>query len=181
MSFSFKQAQQIVRQLEHLNLSEKRKRQYGILFLLASASGLRCSELFALKLNDLDFEAKTIRVDESSDQRNKGKVGPCKNVSAYRTVLLYDREGKEALRLLKNFVKNNDSRHGLIFHSNNDTPLIETNVIHDGLHPALKALGLAQAGLHAFRHGCNRRWELAGLNPAVLRQQMGHSSARMMA
>jgi hypothetical protein len=25
-------------------------------------------------------------------------------------------------------------------------------------------------GLHAFRHGCNRRWELAGLNPAVLRQ-----------
>ena len=61
----------------------------------------------------------------------------------------------------------------------NDTPLIETNVLHDGLHPALKALNLPQAGLHAFRHGCNRRWELAGLNPAVHRQQMGHSSAAM--
>jgi integrase len=35
--------------------------------------------------------------------------------------------------------------------------------------------------MHAFRRGCNRRWELAGMNPAVLRQQMGHSSAAMTA
>ena len=28
---------------------------------------------------------------------------------------------------------------------------------------------------------CNRRWELAGMNPAVLRQQMGHSSSAMTA
>jgi integrase len=42
-------------------------------------------------------------------------------------------------------------------------------------------LSLPKAGMHAFRHGCNRRWELAGLNPAVLRQQMGHSSATMTA
>jgi integrase len=54
-------------------------------------------------------------------------------------------------------------------------------VLHDGLHPALKALNLPKAGLHAVRHGCNRRCELSGLNPAVLRQQMGHSSAAMTA
>jgi len=47
------------------------------------------------------------------------------------------------------------------------------------LHPALKALGLPKGGFHAFRRGCNRRWELAGYNPAIIRQQMGHSSARM--
>ena len=33
--------------------------------------------------------------------------------------------------------------------------------------------------MHAFRHGCNRRWELAGVNAAVLRHQMGHSSNAM--
>jgi len=69
--------------------------------------------------------------------------------------------------------------NGLIFRSRRNTPLLETNVLHDGLHPALKALGLPKAGLHAFRRGCNRRWELSGLNPAVIRQQMGHSSERM--
>jgi integrase len=36
-----------------------------------------------------------------------------------------------------------------------------------------------RSGVHAFRYGCNRRWELSGMNPAVLCQQMGHSSAVM--
>ena len=54
-------------------------------------------------------------------------------------------------------------------------------MLADGLHPALKAVGLPQAGMHAFRHGCNRRWELAAVNPVVVRQHMGHSSAAMTA
>jgi len=39
--------------------------------------------------------------------------------------------------------------------------------------------GISQGGLHAFRRGCNWRWELARIKPAVIRQQMGHSSERM--
>jgi integrase len=58
--------------------------------------------------------------------------------------------------------------------------LLETTILNQGLHPALKAIGLSKGGLHGFRRGCNRRWELAGINPAVIRQQMGHTSARMM-
>ena len=61
------------------------------------------------------------------------------------------------------------------------SPLRGTNVVNEILHPVLRALGLPQARMHAFRHGCNRRWELAGMNPAVLREQMGHSSAAMTA
>jgi integrase len=153
-------------------LSDSRKEQYATLFLVASASGLRCSELFALRVEDVDFESGTIRGDESSDQRSQGKVGPCKNLAAYRTVLMHDREGNEALRVLRHFITTDLGPSSLIFRSSRGTPLIETNVLHDGLHPALRALNLPRAGLHAFRHGCNRRWELAGLNPAVLRQQM---------
>ena len=182
VSFSWAQAKQIALQTLRLEISSTRKEQYAVLFLLASASGLRVSELFALKIEDVAFKAGTVRVDESSDQRCTGKIGPCKNVAAYRTVLLHDREGMEALKVLKKFVKKQDpTPSGLIFRSRNDTPLIETNVLHGGLHPALKALNLPKAGTHAFRHGCNRRWELAGLNPAVLLQQMGHSSAAMTA
>ena len=57
--------------------------------------------------------------------------------------------------------------------------LRETNVIADGLHPALQAVGFPQPGMHAFRRGCDRRWELAGMNRAIIRQQMGHSSETM--
>ena len=42
--------------------------------LLASASGLRCSELLALRRADLDFHANTIVVEEANDQRTAGNI-----------------------------------------------------------------------------------------------------------
>jgi integrase len=66
-----------------------------------------------------------------------------------------------------------------VFRSKRGGPLLETTILNQGLHPALRALGVERAGMHAFRRGCNRRWELAAINPAVIRQQMGHSSATM--
>src|SRR5713226_1948220 len=121
-----------------------------------------------------------IRVDESADQRTY-IIGPCKNAAAYRTILLADSEGREVLGILRRFLKGDRKSNDFVFHSKRGSPLRETNVLHEFLHPVLKALGLPQAGMNAFRHGCNRRWELAGMNPAVLRQQMGHSSAVMTA
>ena len=85
-------------------------------------------------------------MDESSDQRSGGKIGPCKNVAAYRTVLLADAEGQEALKAVQRYMKRKKPSN-LVFHSRRDTPLLETNVLHDGLYPALKALNLPKAGM----------------------------------
>jgi integrase len=167
-----------VRELD--GLKESRKASYAMLFVLASATGLRCSELFALRVNDIDFKAGTVEVDESVDQRTY-TIEPPKNVAAHRIVLLSDREGKEALRMLKRFMGGIRIATDFVFHTRNGSPLRETSVLTKGLHPALKAVGLPQAGMHAFRRGCNLRWELAGMNPAVQRQMMGHSSAQMTA
>lgn len=111
-------------------------------------------------------------MDESSDQRSNGVIGPCKNAAAYRTVVLRDVEGQTAMRALKAFLKAYPS-DGLIFRSRRHGALHETTILKQGLYPALKALGLAKGGLHGFRRGCKRRWELAGINPAFIRQQMG--------
>jgi integrase len=160
------------------SLGDARREQYATLILLAAASGLRSSELLALRVNDIDFKAETIRVDESSDQRSNGTIGPCKNAAAYRNVVLRDVEGVKAMRALKRFL-GASLPDELVFRSRSGNPLMETTILNQGLHPALKALGLPRGGLHGFRRGCNRRWELAGINPAVIRQQMGHTSARM--
>jgi integrase len=120
-------------------------------------------------------------VDESVCTRT-AEVGQCKNAAAYRTILLADAEGKQAMKLLQEFLGTRLSNSNeLVFRSNHKTPLRESNVLREGLHPVLKALGLPKGGMHAFRHGCNRRWELFGMNPACHRQQMGHSSAVMTA
>ena len=70
VSFSWAQAEQIAKRICNMDgLGDARREQYSTLILLAAASGLRSSELLALKINDIDFKASTVRVDESSDQR----------------------------------------------------------------------------------------------------------------
>jgi integrase len=184
VSFSWEQAKRIadyIRKME--SLGDARRELYAVLFLLAAASGLRCCEILAIKVNDVDYGAGTIRVEESSDQRNAGQIGLCKNARAYRTVVLRDAEGQEAMLELKRLLRTAPypTPNTIIFRSKGGGPLRETYILNQGLHPALKALGLPKAGMHAFRRGCNRRWELAGINPAVIRQQMGHCSAAMTA
>jgi integrase len=175
VSYSWNDALRIVGQLQNVQtLGVARREQLSTLFLLASASGLRIGELVALRDDDIDFTKSTIRVDESLDRT--GMIGPCKNVLAYRTVVLADSEGQIAMRSLGQFLS---GRKGLVFHSKRGGPLAETTILNQGLYPALKTLGLSKAGMHAFRRGCNRRWELSRVPSAVIRQQMGHASADM--
>ena len=132
ISFSWSQAKQIAGEVYKLDVDDVLKEQYATLFILASASGLRCAELFALRINDLDFKAGTIRVDESADQRTY-IIGPCKNVAAYRTVLLADAEGREALLILKRFLKGPQTQTSFAFRSKRGTALRETSVLFGAL------------------------------------------------
>jgi integrase len=181
VSFSWASAQRIAEHVGKIDtLGETRQGQYSTLIHLAAGSGLRAGEIFALRVSDVDFKASAIRVEQSSDQRNGGKIGPCKNVTAYRTVHLGDPEGKKVMAKLKRFLKLYPaSPDASVFRSKSGGPLLEATVLNQGQYLALEALKLPKAGLHAFRRGCNRRWELAGIVPAVIRQQMGHTSAAM--
>jgi integrase len=175
VSYTWEQTLRIVEQTRTMEtLGVARREQYETLFLVAAASGLRIGELLALR-DDIDFENSTLRVDESVDRT--GEIGPCKNVAAYRTVVMADAEGQHAMRNLKQFIK----QRGLVFRSKRGGPLVENTILIQGLHPALKKLGFSKSGMHAFRRGCNRRWELARVSSAVIRQQMGHATASMTA
>jgi integrase len=152
---------------------------YRQMIRLAAGSGLRIGDLPALRVCDIDFHTGPIQVKRSSDQRS-GKIGPCKNVTAYRSVFLGDPEGRKAMRQLKRFVNQYAvTGDALLFRSKRNRPLLETTVLNQGLYPALEALNFQQAGLHAFRRGCNWRSELSGIVPAIIRQQMGHTPAAM--
>jgi len=69
-SFSWADSKRIANAARKLDIfDEARTACYATLFILAAATGLRCSELFALRIDDLDFRAKTVRVDEAFDGR----------------------------------------------------------------------------------------------------------------
>ena len=177
---SWKQANQLADAVQKRDgLDDDRRSRYATLFILASATGLRCSELYALRMDDVDFKVHTIRVDEAFDGLTY-KTQECENVAAYRTVFLGDAEGRKALRVLKAYVgKRIQNPREFLFHTKRGKPLLASNVLSEALHPALNALGLPRAGMHAFRRGCNQRWQLAGMNPAVQQNMMGHSSPAM--
>ena len=71
------------------------------------------------------------------------------------------------------------SGNALLFPNEDGDPLSICTMLRYCLHPAAEALALPKAGMRALRKGCNRRWETDGVSPAVTRQQMGHSDARM--
>jgi integrase len=135
VSFSWKQTKLMADKVKSLGMDAARTKRYAMLFILASASGLRCGELFALKMDDLDFKANnTIRVDESVCTRT-AEVGQCKNAAAYRLVLLADAEGQHAMKMLKRFVGSRlQDPSALVFQSNHKTPLRESNVLREALH-----------------------------------------------
>jgi hypothetical protein len=105
----------------------------------------------------------------------RAPIAPLEVSDPYRTALLADNEGKKVMRELKRFIGTSTTPSAFVFRSQRGGPLLETAILSQCLHPDLEALGFPRAGFHAFRRGCNRRWKLAGLNPAVHRQIIGHS------
>ena len=60
----------------------------------------------------------------------------------------------------------------LVFGSQRGGPLLETTILNQRAVSSTQSTGLPHGDLHGFRRGCNRGWELAGINPAVICQQM---------
>src|SRR2546430_424076 len=83
VSYSWAQAVQIAEHIRKNMTGLRERERYAVMVLLDAASGLRPGELLAWRLNDLDFKASTISVDEALPR--KGEIGPCKNAAAYRT------------------------------------------------------------------------------------------------
>jgi hypothetical protein len=51
--------------------------------------------------------------------------------------------------MLKRFLKGNQNPSAFVFCSKRRSPWRETNVLHEFLHPVLKALGFPQAGMRS--------------------------------
>jgi hypothetical protein len=98
-----------------------------------------------LRANNIDLSANTVRVEESSDQRNQGKIGLRKNATAYRTVLLLDPQGQTAMYKLRRIVEGVSDSRSLIFRLKGGGPLLVTNLLKQGFYAALDALGLEKA------------------------------------
>jgi integrase len=151
---------------------------YKTMFAVAWATGLRAGELLALGVADVDFPAKTIRVNKSADD-NTRKIRQPKTKNS--TALLPIPSGLAAT--LENYIAHHwkPNPAGLLFANPKGThPRWRDNVVKYGLKPVLKKLGIPahDVGLHAFRHGLATALADAAVPLPVLQQQMRHADVR---
>lgn len=136
--------------------------------LLAAMTGMREGELFGLKVDDLDFERKTIHVRRSVW---RGRIQSTKSESSDRFLHMPDALATR----LKSYLDTHPNESGLVFASRAGTPLRAAHVVPRKLHPLLDKLGIERAGFHAFRHSHSTLLVELGAPVTVAQAQLGHS------
>lgn len=146
---------------------------YATLWAIQFMLGLRISEGIALRVSDLDFERKIVRVRQSVDSVTR-TIKACKS-AASRSDLPMPAQLEKRLRkyLASGHFKPNNA--GLLFVNRIGRPHSANKLRAKHLHPTLKKLGIPLGGFHAGRHGTTSSMLDAGANPIVVQKQMRHS------
>jgi integrase len=139
------------------------------LYVLACITGMRQGEILALKWDCVDFEAGTVRVKRTVW---KGKVYPPKTLHSRRTIGL----SQTAIRALWDHRQGQAASSEWCFPNRAGKPMDCHHFIHRRWKGLVKAAGLRPSlRFHDLRHTCCVMLLMAGVNPRVVSDQMGHS------
>jgi integrase len=149
--------------------------RYRAMILLAAFTSLRWAELAALRLGDIDLDARTVRVTRQLYYHDAGhSFGPPKSRAGVRDVdfpELIVPDLREHMDWLA-------SSATLVFATSTGSPLSHSNFRQRIWLPGLAAVGLEGVHLHDLRHTGNQLTANAGANPRELMARMGHDSER---
>jgi integrase len=152
------------------------KEPFATLWAIVFMLGLRIGEGIALRVSDLDFERKIVRVRKSVDSVTR-KVKACKSdASSADLPMPTQLEARLRSHLASEHFRPNDA--GLVFVNKRGRPYSANKLREKYLHPLLKKLGIPHGGFHAGRHGATSSMLDGGATPSVVQKQMRRSSAR---
>jgi len=147
---------------------------FATIWALTAMLGLRVGEVLALRVSDLDFERKIIRVRQSLDSATR-KIQACKSNASNADVPM---PPQLETRLLRHIAKR-QSDADLLFVNKHGRPYSSNKLREKHLHPLLRRLGIPRGGFHAARHGATSEMLANGVAPTVVQKQMRHSDARI--
>lgn len=146
------------------------------LFYLALHTGLRRSELLALRWRSIDFENKRIHVTEAVEEVPGAGLayGDTKNETSARPVDV----GDDDIEVLRGLQRRNFQHYGhdkLIFLHEDGSP-VRPDYITKLFRKIANKLGFHSTRFHDLRH-THATWLLqAGVNPKVVQERLGHAS-----
>jgi integrase len=157
--------------LEGLKIRER------TLVFIAASTGIRQSELFALKWSDINLSAGTMNVARSIVH---GFVGPCKTESSQKPVPIHPLvcealvkwKEQSAYRQPEDWVFASRHTHG-------KQPYWGQAILHKYLRPAARELGIeTRFGWHTFRHTYSTLLRSVGTEFKVMQELLRHSTIR---
>lgn len=151
------------------------------LFVLAIYTGMRKSEMLALKWRDVDYDAKRIYIKNIvSESELQDRV---KTSSSYRSITVSDTVLDELLKHKEKQDKQRESTpdkedNDLIFAQNNGRPYSDGN-FHKFWKRTIEKTGMRYIRFHDLRHTCASLLLSANVHPKVVQEMLGHSSIKI--
>ncbi len=164
---------------ESLAIIEAATEDWKAFFWLLAETGMRPGELAGLKVDGVDWQAGTIRIEQSVWQ---GEVQTPKSAKAIRTFAISSGLVKRLRAYQRDCWMRNDL--GLMFVSRKGTPLSMDNFRNRVLNPILKqlkidkklkALGIKRCGNYAFRHMNATVMDEIGTPLKTRQHRLGHA------
>jgi len=144
---------------------------YRVMATVAMCTGLRISEVLALRWEHVDFEAGTMRVQQGVVD---GRIGATKTEASKDDIPL-DGDFAEALLAWK--AKNPNATTGLVFRSPVTGGCFHAGILmRKHIRPAGEKLGLSGIGWHSFRHSYRGMLDDTGANTGTQQGLMRHAN-----
>jgi integrase len=152
-------------------IAETLPARWAAVAYVAAGLGLRPGEVFGLRVGDVDFLRRSVRVQQQLD--DYGKIGPLKTDASYRTVPLPDVVG---LVLSRHLEQHGGS--GLVFAGPDGQP-VRRNTFSKAWRRATTEADATGLRLHDLRHVYASALIHAGESVKTVQRRLGHSSAAM--
>jgi integrase len=153
---------------------------YRALFVTAALTAARLGEILALRWQDIDFDAQTVRIKHSLWHN---QLLPPKTSSSNRTIPF----GRALNQVLSEHSQSTPFKgpNDFVFSKKDGTPLNPDVLRKDVLYPALDRLGIPRgvgtSGFHTFRHSAASLINSQTGNLKLAQKLLGHSSINMTA
>lgn len=146
------------------------------LYLLAFSTGMRQGELFALRVRDLDLEARTIMVMQSSSEAEGQHIKETKTRSGKRKISITERTADALRERLAIMMREGAAGTGLVFTSSRQTVIRQSNFRNRHWKPLLQRLVIPYRGFHHVRHTAATEMLRRGVQIKVVSAILGHAN-----
>ncbi|KRO14212.1 prophage Lp2 protein 2, integrase [Lactiplantibacillus xiangfangensis] len=148
----------------------------AVMILTSLLTGARYSEVAGLTWSDIDYKAKTIRINKTLDYKGDGDFLPTKTKASNRVITITDGLIKVLGDLHQEQVAagvQNDLH--LIFIGKHSTKVPTDNAVNKLLRTAHKKLGIKKITFHGLRHTHASYLIYKNVSIYVISQRLGHS------